>query len=120
MALTTFFSDPLTLSGANTVIAARAAGTTTPDEVEPMWDAPWMDLFTTTQGMIMATLLGLCAILGVLGAGLWGAGKFGSSGRAQEWGLPLVGISLVSAVLIAVIGSAIMWGSGEAENWFDF
>lgn len=119
MALSTSITDPSALFGANILLAERSSATT-PDEVSPMWDAPWMDLLTSGQGLAMATLLGLCAILGVIGAGLWVAGKLGSSGKAQEWGLPMVFCSLGAAVIIAVIGGAIMWASGEANNWFNF
>lgn len=92
----------------------------TPDSVRPDWSAPWMDLFTSTQGLIMATILALLAILGVIGAGVWVAGKLSGTGKLQDAGLPMVLCSVVGAVLTVVIGGAIMWASGEADGWFDF
>lgn len=99
--------------------AAVVAGVT-PDNVSPDWSAPWMDLFTSTQGLIMATILAFLAILGVIGAGIWVAGKLSGTGKLQDAGLPMVLSSVVGAVLTVVIGGAIMWASGEADGWFNF
>lgn len=93
---------------------------TTPDEVNPQWDAPWMDLFTTTQGLIMATVLAILVILMIVGLVMWVAGKLGGGGMSQEKGLQIFLWGLVAAVLVVIAGGAVMWATGEADGWFDF
>ena len=105
--------DPATPDGL--VLAGMEDAMPSPD-----FSAPFMELFTSIGGWIMAAGLVGMAIFIVIGAIGWLAGKFGTGGKMQEVSLSMCAWAIIAAMIIAVSGSIVMWATDTAPTWMDF
>lgn len=83
-----------------------------PGDVEPSYDAPWMNLLGDGADWIVGTVLYVIVILLVVGVLIWIGGKLGGSGRAQDVGVTFIIWVIVGAAVVGGGGAIISWASG--------
>lgn len=80
--------------------------------ITPNFNAPWMPSLQNVGGMVTATAIVLLAVVVVVGAVVWVAGKLSNTGGAQNAGISILLWGVVAAVIIGSTGGIIAWATG--------